>query len=160
MKIIPVPEALYLDVLNYLESCCETERHNPDDPCHELLQKLDAAGDTELVDVTLDDEDQPPLHHYEARLKIMNPQLPLTKILSLSNKVVCNGYEIDNWWPNESEGTVRLMCGDDDIVTLPLDQKLEMAPEGAIAPVEHDGDLYFFEFSVLYTLKPSLLPKE
>lgn len=58
MKIIPVPEALYLDVLNYLESCCETERHNPDDPCHELLQKLDAAGNSKLVDVTLDDEEQ------------------------------------------------------------------------------------------------------
>ena len=151
MKIIPVPEALYLEVLNYLESCCETERHNSDDPCHELMQKLDAAGDTELVDVTLDDE---------ARLKIMNPQFLLTKILSFSNKVVCNGYEIDNWWPNESEGTVRMMCGDDDIVTLPIDQKIEMTPEGSIAPVEHDGDLYFFEFSVLYTLKPSLLPKE
>lgn len=45
MKIIPVPEDLYLDVLNYLESCCETERHNPDDPCHALLDRLNTAGE-------------------------------------------------------------------------------------------------------------------
>lgn len=90
----------------------------------------------------------------------MNPQFLLTNIMGFSNKIVCNGYEIDNWWPNESEGTVRLMCGDDDIVILPLDQKIEMTPEGNVAPVEHDGDPYFFEFSVLHTLKPSMLPKE
>jgi hypothetical protein len=56
MKIIPVPEALYLDVLNYLESCCETERHNPDDPCHELLSELDAAGNFRLVEVSETDK--------------------------------------------------------------------------------------------------------
>lgn len=51
MKLIPVPEALYLDVLNYLESCCETERHNPDDPCHDLLSRLDTAGEQQLVEI-------------------------------------------------------------------------------------------------------------
>ena len=45
MKIIPVPEALYLEVLNYLESLCETERWNHEDPCHELLSRLDTAGE-------------------------------------------------------------------------------------------------------------------
>lgn len=57
MKIIPIPGGLYLDVLNYLESQCETERRNQDDPCHELMLKLDEAGNFELVDVTLDDEE-------------------------------------------------------------------------------------------------------
>jgi hypothetical protein len=90
----------------------------------------------------------------------MNPKFPLLKLLQASDYVTCNGYEIDNYWPNDAEGVVRLMCGDDDIVSLPLDQKIEMTPEGNVAPVEHDGDLYFFEFSVLYTLKPSMLPKE
>lgn len=52
MKIIPLPEALYLEVLNYLESLCETERWNHEDPCHELMQKLDAAGNSELVEVS------------------------------------------------------------------------------------------------------------
>lgn len=90
----------------------------------------------------------------------MTPQFLLTKVLSFSDKVVCNGYEIDNWWPNEPEGIVRLMCGGDDIVILPLDQKVEMTPEGSVGPVEHDGDLYFFEFSVLHTLTPNMIPKE
>lgn len=52
MKIIPIPEHLYLDVLNYLESLCETERWNREDPCHELMQKLDAAGNFEIVEVS------------------------------------------------------------------------------------------------------------
>ena len=90
----------------------------------------------------------------------MNTTFLLTDLLSFSDKIICNGYEIDNWWPNESEGTVRLMWGDDDIVTLPLDQKIKMTPEGHVGPVEYDGDLYFFEFSVLHTLKPNMLPKE
>jgi len=58
MNLIPVSEDVYLDVLNYLESCAETERHNPDDPCHDLLGRLDAAGEQILVDITLGDEGQ------------------------------------------------------------------------------------------------------
>lgn len=53
-----VPSELYVDLLNYLESCAETERHNPGDPCHDLLSRLKTAGTLELVDVTLDDEEQ------------------------------------------------------------------------------------------------------
>lgn len=52
MKIIPIPEALYIDVLNYLESLCETERWNRDDPCHGLMYRLDDAGNSELVEVS------------------------------------------------------------------------------------------------------------
>lgn len=52
MKIIPIPEALYLEVLNYLESLCETERWNREDPCHELMSRLDDAGNSELVEVS------------------------------------------------------------------------------------------------------------
>lgn len=51
MKLIPVSEDIYLDVLNYLESCCETERHNPDDPCHALLDRLNTAGERVLVEI-------------------------------------------------------------------------------------------------------------
>lgn len=46
-----LPNDLYTDLLNYLESCCETERHNPDDPCHALLSRLDAAGERVLVEI-------------------------------------------------------------------------------------------------------------
>lgn len=52
MNLIPVSEDVYLDVLNYLESLCETERHNPDDPCHDLLGRLDAAGEQILVEIS------------------------------------------------------------------------------------------------------------
>lgn len=90
----------------------------------------------------------------------MNTTFLLTDLLSFSDETLCNGYTVDNWWPNEPEGTVRLMCGDDDIVILPIDQKVEMTPGGNVGPVEHDGDLYFFEFSVLHTLTPNMIPKE
>lgn len=55
-NLVPVPGALYLDVLNYLESCCETERHNPEDPCHRLLSELDEAGNFRLVEVSETDK--------------------------------------------------------------------------------------------------------
>ena len=56
MKIIPIREELYLEVLNYLESQCETERWNHDAPCHELMLKLDEAGNFEVVEVSDTDE--------------------------------------------------------------------------------------------------------
>lgn len=87
----------------------------------------------------------------------MNPKFPLLKLLRASGYVTCNGYEIDNYWPNDAEGVVRLMCGDDDIVSLPLTQEIEMTPLGSTAPVEHEGDLYFFEFHVQVPLTPEAL---
>lgn len=90
----------------------------------------------------------------------MNTTFLLTDLLSFSDETLCNGYTVDNWWPNDPKGKLRLMCGDDDIVILPLDQKVEMTPEGNVGPVEHDGDLYFFEFGVLHTLTPNMIPKE
>lgn len=87
----------------------------------------------------------------------MNPKFPLLKLLQASDHVTCNGYEIDNYGPNDAEGMVRLMCGDDDIVSLPITQEIEIAPLGSTAPVEHEGDLYFFEFYVQVPLTPEAL---
>lgn len=87
----------------------------------------------------------------------MNPKFPLLKLLQASDYVTCNGYEIDNYWPNDAEGVVRLMCGDDDIVSLPITQEMEMDTFGNTVPVEHEGDLYYFELYTRVPLTPEAL---
>mgnify|MGYP000868725210 CR=1 FL=1 len=88
----------------------------------------------------------------------------LIHLMNHSYLTVCNGYEIDNFWPDysgisEFPNQCRLMCGDDDIVFLPNDQEIEINEKLEVLPIEQDGDLYYFEFKILTPLNPDHLPR-
>lgn len=84
----------------------------------------------------------------------------LVHLMNHSDLTVCNGYEIDNFWDNHPHdpNQIRLMCGD-DIVFLPSDQEVEINEKLEVLPIEHEGDLYYFEFKILTPLDPNLLPR-
>lgn len=50
-RIIPVPEKLVVELMNYLECCVETNRHDPDDSTP-LLKELEEASLWEVVEVS------------------------------------------------------------------------------------------------------------
>ena len=49
-RIIPVPEKLVVELMNYLECCVETNRHDPDDSAS-LLAELTMAATCEVVEI-------------------------------------------------------------------------------------------------------------
>jgi len=49
-RIIPVPEKLVVELMNYLECCVETNRHDPDDSTP-LLAELTMAVTCEVVEI-------------------------------------------------------------------------------------------------------------
>lgn len=49
-RIIPVDEKLVVDLMNYLECCVETNRHEPDDSTS-LLAELTTAAKCEVVEI-------------------------------------------------------------------------------------------------------------
>lgn len=87
----------------------------------------------------------------------------LIHLMNFSDLTVCNGYEIDNFGfdyngTSKLSGKCRLMCGDDTIVVLPSEQEIEINDKLEVLPIEHDGDLLFFEFKVYTAIDPSTLP--
>ena len=81
--------------------------------------------------------------------------MDLQQALSSSDLVVCNGYEIDNWWPT-ADGTTRLMCGDDEVAIANTAQVIELNQDGQATVVSIEGGALNFEFKVLTPLSPKL----
>lgn len=79
--------------------------------------------------------------------------MDLNQALCSSDLVVCNGYEIDNWWPT-AEGTTRLMCGEDEVAMVNTSQILELNQDGQATAVNIKGGALNFEFKVLTPLSP------
>ncbi len=75
----------------------------------------------------------------------------LNTALHMASHTECNGYEIDNFWP-QPDGSTRLLCDDYDVAFVDAMQTVDINSDGDCVAVSTDGEKLYFTFRVLHPL--------
>lgn len=75
----------------------------------------------------------------------------LNTALHMASHTECNGYEIDNFWP-QPDGSTRLLCDDYDVAFVDAMQTVDINSDGDCVAVGSEGEKLIFTFRVLHPL--------
>jgi hypothetical protein len=78
-------------------------------------------------------------------------RITLNMALHMASYIECDGYEIDNFWP-QPDGLIRLLCGEDDTAFVDATQTVDIDSDGDCEAVDTDGEKLLFTFKVLHPL--------
>lgn len=75
----------------------------------------------------------------------------LNTALHMASHTECNGYEIDNFWP-QPDGSTLLLWDDYDVAFVDAMQTVDIDSDGDCVAVGSEGEKLLFTFKVLHPL--------